>query len=58
MSRSSNGQTWEVEVGLAPGRYTYAFVVDGQLARDPAAAQSAHDDFGTPSSVLLVKDGS
>jgi hypothetical protein len=58
MRRSANGQTWEVEVGLAPGRYTYAFVVDGQLARDPSAAQSAHDDFGTPSSVLLVKGGS
>jgi hypothetical protein len=58
MKRSANGETWEVEVGLAPGRYTYAFVVDGQIARDPAAAQSAHDDFGAPSSVLLVKGGS
>lgn len=58
MKRSANGETWEVEVGLAPGRYTYAFVVDGQLARDPAAAQAAHDDFGAPSSVLLVKGGS
>ena len=55
MRRSANGETWEVEVGLAPGRYTYAFVVDGRLARDPAAAEAAHDDFGAPSSVLLVK---
>jgi hypothetical protein len=55
MRRSASGITWEVEIGLPPGRYTYAFVVDGHLARDPAAAESAHDDFGAPSSVLLVK---
>jgi hypothetical protein len=55
MRRSANGETWEVEVGLAPGRYTYSFVVDGRLARDPAAAETAHDDFGAPNSVLLVK---
>jgi hypothetical protein len=57
MRRTGNGSTWEVEVGLAPGRYTYAFVVDGRLARDPSAAQAASDDFGVPSSVLLVKGG-
>lgn len=55
MRRSANGETWEVEIGLPPGRYTYAFVVDGHLARDPSAAEAAHDDFGAPSSVLLVK---
>lgn len=55
MRRSASGDTWEVEVGLAPGRYTYAFVVDGHLARDPAAAETAHDDFGAPNSVVLVK---
>jgi len=55
MRRSASGDTWEVEVGLAPGRYTYAFVVDGRLARDPSAAEAAHDDFGAPSSVVLVK---
>jgi hypothetical protein len=58
MRRSASGDAWEVEIGLAPGRYTYAFVVDGHLARDPAAAESARDDFGAPSSVLLVKGGS
>jgi hypothetical protein len=57
MRRGSDGSTWEVEVGLLPGRYTYAFVVDGRLARDPSAAQAASDDFGVPSSVLLVKGG-
>ena len=57
MRRTGDGSTWEVEVGLPPGRYTYAFVVDGRLARDPSAAQAAGDDFGVPSSVLLVKGG-
>jgi hypothetical protein len=57
MRRTGDGSTWVVEVGLAPGRYTYAFVVDGRLARDPSAAQAAGDDFGVPNSVLLVKGG-
>jgi hypothetical protein len=57
MRRARDGSTWEVEVGLPPGRYTYAFVVDGRLARDPSAAQAVSDDFGVPSSVLLVKGG-
>jgi hypothetical protein len=55
MRKSRSGDTWEVEVGIAPGRYTYSFVVDGRLARDPSAAEAARDDFGVPSSVLLVK---
>lgn len=49
-----DGRTWEVEVGLAPGRYAYAFVVDGHLARDSSAAESGTDDFGVPNSVVLV----
>lgn len=55
MRRVDNGTTWEIIVPLAPGRYTYAFVVDGQLARDPSAPETAHDDFGGPASVVLVR---
>lgn len=55
MRRSADGQTWEVELPLAPGRYTYSFMVDGVLARDPRAPRAADDDFGTPSSVVLVR---
>ena len=54
LRRSANGRTWEIEVPLAPGRYVYSFVVDGQLARDPMAPQSGGDDFGSPNSVVLV----
>jgi hypothetical protein len=57
MRRSTDGQTWEIEVPLASGRYTYAFFVDGRVARDSAAAESANDGFGTPSSVVLVRGG-
>jgi len=54
MHRMPDGRTWEVEVGLTPGRYAYAFVVDGRLARDPSAAEAGGDDFGVPNSVVLV----
>jgi predicted carbohydrate-binding protein with CBM48 len=54
MHRLSDGRTWEVEVGLAPGRYAYAFVVDGRLSRDSSAPESGTDDFGVPNSVVLV----
>jgi len=57
MRRSTDGQTWEIEVPLASGRYTYAFFVDGRVARDSAAAESPNDGFGTPSSVILVRGG-
>lgn len=55
LKRSSDGQRWEIEVALPPGRYAYSFVVDGALARDPSAPQAAADDFGSPSSVVMVR---
>ena len=54
LRRSADGRTWEIVVQLAPGRYAYAFVVDGRLTADPEAPQATGDDFGTPSSVVLV----
>jgi hypothetical protein len=54
LRRSADGRTWEVVVQLAPGRYAYAFVVDGKITPDPEAPQATDDDFGTPSSVVLV----
>lgn len=55
LRRSADGRTWEIEVPLTPGRYAYAFVVDGRIARDPSAPLATGDDFGTPSSVVMVK---
>jgi hypothetical protein len=54
MRRSADGQTWEVEIKLPVGRYTYAFLVDGAFTPDPAAPRGSGDDFGTPNSVLMV----
>jgi hypothetical protein len=48
---------WSIDVDLPSGRHTYGFVVDGVLRADPDALRSADDDFGVPSSVVLVADG-
>jgi 1,4-alpha-glucan branching enzyme len=54
LRRSADGRTWEVEIPLTPGRYSYSFLIDGTLARDPRAARAVDDDFGSPNSVVLV----
>ena len=54
MRRSSDGRAWLLDVPLAPGRHVYSFIVDGDLAPDPAAPRAGDDDFGVPSSVVLV----
>jgi hypothetical protein len=55
MRRLADGHTWEVQVELPPGRYGYAFVVDGRLARDPSAPEVGDKDFGMSNSILVVK---
>lgn len=55
MRRSADGRMWEVEVRLLPGRYSYAFMIDGKLAPDPRAPRGGDDDFGAPNSVVMVK---
>ena len=46
---------WATAVRLAPGRYRYAFLVNGTEWRaDPGAPASRDDEFGTPSSVVTV----
>ena len=54
MRRASSG-LWTLDVPLAPGRYLYAFVVDGrQFVADPSAPRAVGDDFGQPNSVVTV----
>ena len=54
MRREGSG-LWSLVVPLEPGRYLYAFVVDGRrFVADPAAPRAAGDDFGTPTSVVTV----
>lgn len=59
LTRAASAGFWTVEVPLAPGRYSYAFVVDGRrFVPDPAAPRAVGDDFGTPTSVVTVAGGS
>ena len=47
---------WTIEVPLQPGRYTYAFVVDGGgWQPDPDAPLWEDSGFGARSSVLIVE---
>ena len=46
---------WATVVQLAPGRYRYAFLVNGvEWRADPSAPAAKDDEFGTPSSVVTV----
>ena len=52
--RTANG-IWATVVQLAPGRYRYAFLVNGvEWRADPGAPAVPDDEFGTPSSVVTV----
>ena len=54
MRRDGDGETWTVNVHLPPGRHVFAYAVDGNLKTDPAAPRAVEDDFGVPSSVVVV----
>lgn len=46
---------WATSVPLTPGRYRYAFLVNGvEWRADPGAPPARDDEFGTPSSVITV----
>ena len=46
---------WATVVRLAPGRYRYAFLVNGvEWRADPGAPAAKDDEFGTPNSVVTV----
>ena|SRR5687768_10046933 len=49
------GGLWATVVPLPPGRYRYAFLINGREWRaDPSAPAALDDEFGTPSSVVTV----
>ena len=48
------GGRWETLLTLAPGRYQYKFVVDGQWLHDPAAKTNVPNPHGSLNSVLEV----
>ena len=54
LRREAGDGVWWVALPLSPGRYRYAFVVDGTEWRgDPNAP--AEDEFGRPSSVVSIE---
>ena len=52
---AARGGVWATVIPLAPGRYRYAFLVNGvEWRADPGAPAARDDEFGTPSSVVTV----
>jgi hypothetical protein len=59
MGRAGSEALWTAVVSLAPGRYHYAFFVDGaRWLADPSAPVARDQDYAEPSSVLTVGGGS
>ena len=56
MQRVNDGDAWARDVVLESGRHVYAFIVDGAFQVDPSAPRAAEDDFGIPSSALVVRN--
>ena len=54
MKPSQNGK-WELALALAPGKYRYRMVVDGQWQQDPYNENTELNPFGEYNSVLEVK---
>ena len=54
MAKGKDG-IWAVAVDLAPGRYAYKYVVDGQYIKDNKNPKSEPDGYGGERSVLEVK---
>ena len=55
LSRSKNGE-WKKVVLLAPGRYEYKFIVDGQWVLDPSCPEHVTNSFGTENCVKTVSE--
>ena len=54
--RQPGGSVWWATVVLPPGRYRYAFIVNGANWRSDPAAPASEDEFGRPNSVITVGD--
>lgn len=52
--RQAGDGVWWVTVPLEPGRYRYAFVVDGTVWRVDPAAPGVDDEFGRRNSVVTI----
>jgi 1,4-alpha-glucan branching enzyme len=52
--RKDGEGTWTTSLKLAPGRYEYRFVVDGEWLSDPATQEQVPNEFGSTNSVRTV----
>jgi len=53
LKRDKSG-TWKTAVSLAPGRYEYRFVVDGEWRDDPHCIHRQPNGFGSQNCVCIV----
>ena len=51
--RGENGK-WEKRIPLAPGRYEYKFVVDGEWIHDTKALENRPNEHGSLNSIVEV----
>ncbi len=55
MQRVAGNGVWSITIPLNPGRYRYAFLVDGTTwFGDPSAPPALDDEFGRPGSVVTI----
>ncbi|MCI0435269.1 MAG: isoamylase early set domain-containing protein [Gemmatimonadetes bacterium] len=54
LARQAGDGIWWVTVPLQPGRYRYAFVVNGENWRSDPNEPAAEDEFGRPNSVVTI----
>jgi hypothetical protein len=54
LERQAGDGVWWVTLPLRPGRYRYAFVVDGTSWRSDPSAPGAEDEFGRANSVVTI----
>ena len=56
LTRASEAGRWSVTLALAPGRHSYAYVVDDtQWVRDPVGTPAEPNELTPPKSVLVVE---
>jgi 1,4-alpha-glucan branching enzyme len=55
LQASADASVWTLSVQLKPGRYEYAFIVDGERwIADPSSSNTVRDEFGGVASVLRL----
>jgi hypothetical protein len=52
--RQAGDGVWWINLTLPPGRYRYAFIVDGEKWRNDPNAPAAEDEFGRANSVITI----